>query len=430
MAVRLTVDFNSGTNGSTITAAGNIAAVTGTPTYTTDAMHGGMGMGVGVAAATNASTFIQVTLGANPVSHSGSIYYRPKTQSASFTNVIRFADSSNNPVFTFAQTTTKFTLLNEAGTTVATSVLTWADQWYRWDWQVDLSTPTAPVMTWRIFATPESDTPTETLTQTMTATRTFARWLIGAVGIGGSSSTRSSRIDTFRVADGAEWIGSFIAVTGTLARTEAADTSSAAGQLGYSGASARTEAADTSSASGQLGYSGASARTQAPNTSTASGSVAAAGFTGTGSATQAGQTASASGKLGYASTATPSQAAQTAAAAGKLGYAGASTAVAASQTSGGVGVLGYAGTAAGVQDPQTASVQGQFLEPVAGTVAASQQDQTSASSGVSFSRTTSRPDTGPVARPDEGTSVRMDLAPTVRPSAGTTARPFAGTITR
>lgn len=294
MPVRLTIDFNGGTNGATIAAGGAISAVVGAPTYTTDAMHGGMGMGIGVAGAVNASTYIRSDLGANPVSHSGSIYYRPKTQSASFTNVIRFGDASNNPVFTFAQTTTKFTLLNEAGTTVATSTLNWTDQWYRFDWQVDLSTPTAPVMTWRIFATPESATPTETISQTLAATRTFARWLIGAVGAGGSSSTRSSRIDTFRVADGAEWIGPFagsafngnldLSGSGVLAAT---GSPAPAGSLAMSGAGAVIDAGSPGfAANGTLAGGGSIAAAgrpelQGPVSLAGTGSLAGSGAPGT-----------------------------------------------------------------------------------------------------------------------------------------------------
>lgn len=217
--VTRTVDFNAGTNGATITVAGQIAQVTGTPTFSNDGLHGGMGMGVGVSAATNASTFVRVDLGASPVSHSGQFYYRPKSQSASFTTILRFGDSANAALFSINQTTTKFDIRDATGTTVATSALTWADQWYRFEWQVDLTTPTAPVLTLRIYATPEAFTPTETLTPTLSTSLTFARWLFGAVGIGGSSSTRASRFDTIRIADGSlEWIAPFVpAYTGSLA---------------------------------------------------------------------------------------------------------------------------------------------------------------------------------------------------------------------
>lgn len=219
--VTRTVDFNAGTNGATITAAGQIAQVTGTPTFSNDGLHGGMGMGVGVAAPTNASTFIRVDLGASPVSHSGQFYYRPKSQSASFTTILRFGDSANAALFSINQTTTKFDIRDATGTTVATSSLTWADQWYRFEWQVDLTTPTVPVLTLRIYATPEAFTPTETLTPTLSTSLTFARWLFGAVGIGGSSSTRANRFDTIRIADGSlEWIAPFVpAYTGSLALT-------------------------------------------------------------------------------------------------------------------------------------------------------------------------------------------------------------------
>lgn len=235
--VTRTVDFNAGTNGATITVAGQIAAVTGAPTFSNDGLHGGMGMGVGVSAATNASTFIQISLGASAVTHSGQFYYRPKSQSASFTTIVRFADAANAALFSITQTTTKFDIRDASGTTVATSALTWADQWYRFDWQVDLSTPTAPVLTLRLYATPEAFTPTETLTPTLSTTLTFARWLFGAVGVGGASSTRANRFDTIRIADGSlEWIAPFVpAYTGSLALT-GSGTLATAGTPGVSGA--------------------------------------------------------------------------------------------------------------------------------------------------------------------------------------------------
>ena len=64
-------------------------------------------------------------------------------------------------------------------------------------------------------------------------------------------------------------------ITGSAAVTQAAETSTASGTLGYSGTVTRTQAAQTSSASGGLGYTGTLARTQAAQTSSAAGSVSA-----------------------------------------------------------------------------------------------------------------------------------------------------------
>lgn len=65
------------------------------------------------------------------------------------------------------------------------------------------------------------------------------------------------------------------AVTGTLAETQAAQTSAATGQLGYTGTVARTQANQTSTASGGSLFTGTVSRVQASQTSTAAGSVSA-----------------------------------------------------------------------------------------------------------------------------------------------------------
>lgn len=264
------IDFNAGVNNATIAAGGQITSVTGTPTYSNDGLHGGMGMGVGVAAPTNASTFILVALGASPVSHSFQFYYRPKSQSASFTTMARFADAANAALFSITQTTAKFDVRDATGTTVATSALNWGDQWYRFDGQCDLTTPTAPVVTLRIYAAPEAFTPTETLTPTLSTSLTFARWLFGAVGVGGSSSTRANRWDTIRIADGSlEWIAPFVpAYTGSLALS-GSGALAAAGNPGVTGALGL-------SGTGGMGTGGTPAPREVINLS-GSGQLAAAG---------------------------------------------------------------------------------------------------------------------------------------------------------
>lgn len=63
------------------------------------------------------------------------------------------------------------------------------------------------------------------------------------------------------------------AVTGTAAVIQAAQTSTATGQLGYTGTVAKTQAAQTSTASGGLLFTGTVARTQAAQTSSATGAI-------------------------------------------------------------------------------------------------------------------------------------------------------------
>lgn len=161
------------------------------------------------------------------------------------------------------------------------------------------------------------------------------------------------------------------------------------------GTAAVTQAAQTSTASGQLGYTGTVARTQAANTSTASGAVTGP-VTGTAAVVQAGNTASASGKLGYT---------------------GSSAVVQAAQSSSAAGQLGYSGTASAVQVANTASASGTFtVAPVTGSAAVSQAEQTASAVGqYTYDRVTHRPNLGTTARPSTGT--------TARPSTGTTSRP-------
>jgi hypothetical protein len=165
---------------------------------------------------------------------------------------------------------------------------------------------------------------TEQADSNYTKTNTKLQTTAGTDSISGGSFSASTlklgALIAFRPAAGG-------GTTGTVAVTQANQTSAASGQLGYSGSSAATEAADTSSAtgtvvnpvtgtsaasqanqtasaSGQLGYSGTSARTQANQTSTASGTFTGSGFSWQCAAvTQAANTASASGQLGYSGTA-------------------------------------------------------------------------------------------------------------------------------
>lgn len=167
---------------------------------------------------------------------------------------------------------------------------------------------------------------------------------------------------------------------GTVAVTQATQTASASGQLGYSAAAAPSQAAQTaaasgtnvafngsgspsqadqtSTASGKLGYSGSGSPTQATQTASASGTVTAPGVSGTAAPTQAEQTGSATGQLGYTATASTTPAAQTGNASGQLGYAASSAATQGHQTSTGVGQLGVSASAAATQQAQTAAASG------------------------------------------------------------------------
>jgi hypothetical protein len=227
--------------------------------------------------------------------------------------------------------------------------------------------------------------------------------------------------------------------TGTAAVTEANDTSSASGQLGYSGTSAATEAADTSSAtgtvvnpitgsaavtqvnqtataSGVLLYSGTVAVTQQAQTSAASGSLGGA-VSGTVAVTQAAQTSTASGQLGYSGTSARAQANQTSTATGSftVGTSGSAAATQANQFSIANGVLRYSGTSTAAQAPNTSAGSGVVANPVAGSIAVVQANQTASVSGSALGAFVDRPSTGDTSRPSSGT--------TPRPFAGVTERP-------
>lgn len=171
-------------------------------------------------------------------------------------------------------------------------------------------------------------------------------------------------------------------ISGTAAPVQAGNTSSATGSLGYSGTAAVTQSAQTSTTFGQLGYSGTSALTQAGETSSASGTL---GYSGTLARTQAANTSAASGTFtvaGVAGTAAVTQANETPSASGQLGYSGSSARTQANQTSSATGQLGYAATGSPAQAANTSSATGAVINPVVGTAAPVQAGQVAAASGL------------------------------------------------
>lgn len=183
--------------------------------------------------------------------------------------------------------------------------------------------------------------------------------------------------------------------TGSAAVTEAADTSSATGQLGYSGAVAATEAPDTSSATGTVvnPVTGTAAAAQANQVAAGSGQL---GYSGSAASTQAAQTSTATGNLGYAGSSTATQAAQTSAATGQLGYSGSSTATQASQSATAAGQLGYTASATAAQAPNTSTATGTFTASgTAGSAAVTQAPNTSTATGqLGYTGTSGRTQAG------------------------------------
>jgi hypothetical protein len=202
--------------------------------------------------------------------------------------------------------------------------------------------------------------------------------------------------------------------TGTVAVTQAANTSTASGQLGYSGTSARTQAAQTSSATGTVvnPVTGTSAVTQANQTASASGQL---GYSGTSAQTQANQTASASGIFtaggSFAGSVAVTQANQTAAAAGQLGYSGTAARTQANNTSTASGILRYSGTSGAAEALDVSTAAGLVVIPITGTVAALQANQTAPPQGSSqgWSRSAPRPQEPAPDRPHRARRRRLPL---------------------
>lgn len=91
------------------------------------------------------------------------------------------------------------------------------------------------------------------------------------------------------------WPAASSGVSGTLARTNANDTSSAAGTTTVRGTLARTNANDTAAASGSTTVVGSLDRTNANDTAAASGAVGSSGVSGSLAATNANDTSAATG---------------------------------------------------------------------------------------------------------------------------------------
>ena len=106
-------------------------------------------------------------------------------------------------------------------------------------------------------------------------------------------------------------------ITGSLAKTEANDTTSATGSLRLDAAAAITEANDTTSATGSLLLTGALAKTEANDTLSATGTITG-GITADAAITEANDTLSSSGALPLVGTLTKTEANDTLSSTGSL----------------------------------------------------------------------------------------------------------------
>lgn len=204
MTVRLTETFDSGVDGATITAGGNIASVTGSPTYTSDAKHGGMALR-GVGAVTAA---VRILVSPGTATHSGSAYVKVSGVTGSgVARVVQFDTSGGTGLGSIRFHNDGLIDLAAGSARQDSSSFSWvADEWVRLDWQFDAA-GAAGVVTVRLFKTdPEGTVPDDTITGTINS-GTLGRWQFGDLG-GGTGSTITT--DTIRIADGLEWIGPFV----------------------------------------------------------------------------------------------------------------------------------------------------------------------------------------------------------------------------
>lgn len=203
MSVTRSFDFNAGTDATTITATGMIAAVSGSPQYqTAAAKHGARGMGFAAAATT--SDYIRWARSVADT-HSVSFYWQPKSISAAATTLLRVADSANGVIcqLRYRQSDNKWDIGNGDQSINFLSAKTWTlDKWYRVNVRCDFTSTTNPVFTVDIFDPDETDAaglPYDTFGGTIPTTLTYDRDLFGRVGT--SSGTRHFFADTIKVAD-------------------------------------------------------------------------------------------------------------------------------------------------------------------------------------------------------------------------------------
>ncbi len=203
-----TVNF-AGADGTPITAAGPISAVTGAPVFeTTPAIHSS---GWGLFSSGTVSTCIRCNT--SPGTHSGSMYlYVP---SAPDTN-IRIWSAGNlantTTVCNIRLKTARTLSLANASTTdlVNGAVVIPLNTVVRIDWQYDNSNTASPILTTRLFLSPESLVHDEELTTPFAGTvNVFDRINFGVVGSAAVANRAVMLGDPIRVVDGLSWIGPF-----------------------------------------------------------------------------------------------------------------------------------------------------------------------------------------------------------------------------
>lgn len=205
MTVTRSIDFEGTTDNATLTVAGIIAAVTGTPQTRSDAaMHGTRGLGFAAAATT--SDFGRIDRGAQPANGSVSFYWTPDSIAGAATTIYRCADSTNAVIgqLRYRQSDNKWDVGNgdQSVNFVSTQTFTMGHQ-YRINIKRDFTSALNPIFTVEIFDPSETDAsqaPYASFGGTIPTALTWARELIGRVGT--SASTRLCHFDDIKIADG------------------------------------------------------------------------------------------------------------------------------------------------------------------------------------------------------------------------------------
>lgn len=208
MSVRQTFFFDEGPEGASPAIAGDVIEQTGI-TYTSQGRHGSFGL-LGSAVGTQ-------HIGINnsgTVNHSGSLYVKPFVQADGSNRVLNFNTATNTVIFAIRIHSNGHFQLVRGSSAVGETLFSWtANNWYRIDWQYDQTVLSAPSLTVRFFTNPEGVVPDETLSDTQSGvSANMAKWRMGLIS--NSAVTATTTIDTFRVADGLEWIGPYAARNG------------------------------------------------------------------------------------------------------------------------------------------------------------------------------------------------------------------------
>lgn len=204
-----TVDFNSGTDGATVAVSGAVSAIAGTPVYeNSPSAHGGM-----AARFSSGTVTTCIRCNTSPSTHTGSFYMYLEAENDTNIRVVAYGDTANTITQCNIRLKTARTLTLADSATVDKAIGTTViplNQWVRIDYQFDVTTPTAPVLTTRLFLNAEGTVYDEQLTYTFTGTTgTFGRVNFGISG-SASVTNRKLLLDTIRVTDGvASWPAPF-----------------------------------------------------------------------------------------------------------------------------------------------------------------------------------------------------------------------------